>query len=308
MAIQAQFQSQPSPAISVVHAVPSRFPLANLPTSPPSTPNSSMIANIDNNLEDYFNLGVFSSAVPVTNHHESFGRAAENTPVPSSPSLAVPPSSIGLALLERIIPPSSVQEYLDLFAPTGPSALVNRLVELSPNRGTMLFIHPTKEGATTFTSRYLGPILDPVLRTMINSHNLSADIAFDLGKMDAVEHLSSFEVMKRKINTLLGKLNRGNSSSRGMSYSLIYSSKEKVHVERRVWTDWFVQQETSRFRHVTTRYFQRARRLPDQPHVNYAVLTREIVEGLAERKYKPGEEPGSSDRIEVGVYVIRRNA
>ena len=307
MAVQAQFQAQPSPSISVVHAVPSRFPLANLPTSPPGTPNSSLVPNIDSNVEDYFNLGVFSSAVPVTNYHESFGRAAENTPVPSSPSLAVPPSSISLALLERIIPPSSGQEYLDLFAPTCPSALVNRLVELSPDNGTMLFIYPTKEGGTAFTSRYLGPILDPVLRTMINSHNLSADIAIDLGRMDAVEHMASFEAMKRKINTLLGKLNRG-TTSKGMSYSLVYSSKESVHVERRVWTDWFVQQETSRFRHVTTRYFQRARRLPDQPHVNYAVLTREIVEGLTERRYQPGEEPGSGDGIEVGVYVIRRTA
>ena len=249
-------------------------------------------------------MNVFSSAVPVINHHDLFNRGLDGTPVPSSPYLAVPPSSIDIALLERLIPPASKQEYLDLFAPGGPSALVNRLVELSPNNGTLIFIYPTKAGAETFTSRYLGPILDPVLRTMVNSHDLSADIAIDLGKMDVVEHLLGFEAMLRKINVLLGRLSRGTSQN----YTLVYSNKESIHVNRRVWVDWFVQQETSRFRHITTRYFQRAWRLPTQPHVNYAVLTREIIEGLTERKYSRGEEPENGDGIEVGIYVIRRRS
>ena len=251
--------------------------------------------------------GVFTSAVPVLNHHELYGPAT-NTPVPSSPCLAVPPASISIAILERLIPPSNAQEFLDLFAHTGPSVLLNRLIELSPNKGTMVFIYPTKAGATTFTSRYLGPILDPVLRTMVNSHSLSADIAIAIGKFDAVEHLSSYDGMKRKVNMLLEKLNRGSHPSKGSNYSLVYSSKENVFVDRRVWVDWFLQQETPRFRHVTTRYFQRARRLPEQPHVNYAVLTREIVEGITERKYNPGEGPSDEDGIEVGVYVVRRGA
>ncbi|KAL9120033.1 MAG: hypothetical protein Q9187_003413 [Circinaria calcarea] len=306
-AIQTKLESHQSLFISVIHAVPSRFSLANLPTSPPGTPNSSIGPGVNSTIpEDYFNMrGVFSSAVPVANHHELYGPAT-NTPVPSSPSLAVPPASISIAILERLIPPSNVQELFDLFAQTGPSVLLNRLIELSPRKGMLLFIYPTKAGSTTFASRYLGPILDPVLRTMVNSHSLSADIAVDLGRIEAVEHLLSYEGMKRKINTLLEKLNRGSNPSNGSNYSLVYSSKESVQIDRHVWAEWFLQQETPRFRHVTTRYFQRARRLPEQPHVNYAVLTREIVEGITERKYNAGEEPGIEDGIEVGVYVVRR--
>ena len=251
--------------------------------------------------------GIFSSAVPVVNHYDLYG-SASNIPVPSSPCLAVPPASISITILERLIPPSNVQEFLNLFAQTGQSVLLNRLIELSPNKGTMLFIYPTKAGGTTFASRYLGPILDPVLRTMINSHSLSADIAVDIGKVDAVEHLLSYEGMKRKVNMLLERLNRGSSSSKGSNYALVHSSKENVLVDRRVWTEWFLQQETPRFRFVTTRYFQRAHRLPKEPHVNYAVLTREIVEGITERKYNAGEGPGDEDGIEVGVYVVRRGA
>lgn len=308
-AIQTKLESHQSSFISVIHAVPSRFSLANLPTSPPGTPNSSIGPGVNSTIpEDYFNMrGVFSSAVPVANHHELYGPAT-NTPVPSSPCLAVPPASISIAILERLIPPSNVQESFDLFAQTGPSVLLNRLIELSPRKGTLVFIYPTKAGSTTFASRYLGPILDPVLRTMINSHSLSADIAVDLGRIDAVEHLLSYEGMKRKINMLLEKLNRGSNPSNGLNYSLVYSSKESVHIDRHVWAEWFLQQETPRFRHVTTRYFQRARRLPEQPHVNYAVLTREIVEGITERKYNVGEQPGIEDGIEVGVYVVRRGA
>ena len=304
-AVQNKFFLQPSPYISVIHAIPSSFSMTKLPTSPPGTPSSTVgVEANSHHQEDYFNMNVFNSAVSVINHHDIFNRGAEGIPVSPSPYLAVPPSSIDIALLERWIPPASTQEYLDLFAPAGPSALVNRLLELSPKNGTMIFIHPTQAGASTFTSRYLGPILDPVLRTMINSHGLSADIAIELGRMDVVENLLNFEAMRRKVTFLLGRLSRGASHD----YALVHSSKETVNLNRRVWTDWFVQQETPRFRHIITRYFQRAWRLPVQPHVNYAVLTREIIEGLTERKYNVGEEPGSEDGIEVGVFVIRRRS
>jgi hypothetical protein len=34
----------------------------------------------------------------------------------------------------------------------------------TPNGGSLLFVYPTKKGASTFKSQYLGPILDPLLR------------------------------------------------------------------------------------------------------------------------------------------------
>src|SRR5215471_10996319 len=58
-AIQCPLQPGRSPYINIIHAVPSRFSLSNLPTSPPSTPNLLFPT------DDYFNLTVFSSATPV---------------------------------------------------------------------------------------------------------------------------------------------------------------------------------------------------------------------------------------------------
>lgn len=296
-AIQAKIQLHTTPFISITHALPPKFPLNRIPTSPPGTPSVS-------GGEDYFSTNVFSSAVPIINRHDALGQSASDATISFSPSLAVPPASVDIALLERFIPPSSPEEYRDLFTHNGPSVLLDRLIELSKRDGTIIFIYPTKKGAETFKSLYLGPILEPLLRSMTNSHNLSADIAMDLGRMAAVERMSSFESMKSKLNALLEKLNGGPGQGAKKGYTLIHSCRKVVQVERPIWAEWFIQQETGRFRDITTRYFSRARRLPTEPHVNYAVLTRELVEGIMERKYAEGTEPW--DGIEVGVFIIRR--
>ena len=297
-------QSSPSPFISITHAVPRRFPLTNLPTSPPGTPNVA----VGRDQEDYFSMNVFSSAVPLTDRYETTNKVVSEFSAPPSPCLAVPPASVDVALLERFIPPSTVQEYLDLFTHTGPSVLVDRLIELSNENGTLIFIYPTRAGAKTFNSKYLGPILDPILRTMVVIHSLSADVGISLGSMAVADHLQEFEIMKRKLTFLLRKLNRGSGQVSPAAYSLMYSSKEVVHVDRKVWADWYAQQETPRIRDVMTRYFQRAQRLPEQQGINSAVLVREIIDGISKRKYIEGQEPGEKDGMEVGVFVIRRQA
>ena len=264
--------------------------------------------------EDYFNTNIFSSAVPLIDRYGSTKKAVSEAPAPSTPCLAVPPSSVDVALLERFIPPSSAEEYLDLFNHPGPSLLVDRLIELSADDGTLIFIYPTKAGASTFTSKYLGPILDPLLRTMVVIHSLSADLGISLGKMAVTEHLQDFETMRRKLIFLLRRLNRGDiPSSQGSQtsrtkYSLVYSSREDVLVERKVWAEWYAQQETPRIRDIMTKYFQRAQRLPEQPGINSSVLVREIVEGVSKRQYVHGQAPTEADGVEVGVFVIRRSA
>ena len=300
-ALQEKVYSGHVQYISITHAVPLRFNLADLPTSPPSTPNPTVPGG-----SDYFS--VFANAVAVVDRH---GQAALNTPMPSSPCPIVPPSSVEIALLERYIPPSTIQEYLDLFSATDPSALVDRLVELRPNGGTLVFIYPTKAGAETFANNYLGPILDPLLRTLVVLHKLSADIGIDIGKMAAVEHLATFESTKRKLNSLFSKLNRGSSlqttaPEKKMSYSLLHSCKGKVQMDRKVWTEWWAQQEIPRVREVMARYWKRAQHLPADADVTSAVLVREISNGITSRPYNKGAAP--TEGIEVGVFVIRRTA
>ena len=292
-ALQSKLSSA-TPYFQVHHIVPPTFSLTSLPTSPPSTPsvNVSVIPQTD-----YFSPNIFSSAVAVIDRHDKYSKP---TSVPSSP-FAVVPNTADFALYERYIPPSTVQEFKDLFLTTGQSALVDRLAELSPYNGTLLFIYPTKAGATTFKKKLLDPILDPVLRSIITSHCLSSDIGVNIGNMAAAEHLLTFEAMKRKVQALLKGL--GRDSRR---YTLVHATKAVVDVERKVWSEWYVKQETPRIRNITTEYINRAVRLPQEQHTSYAVLTREIIEGVLKRTYAGGEEPGMDSGIEVGVFVVRR--
>ena len=63
-AIHESTPSSPTVWINVFHAVPGRFNLADLPTSPPNTPGQPISG------EDYFTQKVFDSAVPVSDYQE----------------------------------------------------------------------------------------------------------------------------------------------------------------------------------------------------------------------------------------------
>ncbi|MCJ1432372.1 hypothetical protein MMC27_001728 [Xylographa pallens] len=289
--------------IQVTHAVPANFALTSLPSSPPTTPS------IINPPEDYFTSRVFSSAVALVDRHDTFTRRNDLTMSPSvlSPSLAVPPSSTDFALLERYIPPSSAQEFMDLFTLGGPSILADRLVELSPDGGTLLFIYPTKVGAETFKTCYLNPILDPILRSVITSHCLSLDIGVELGTMASINHLVPFEGLKRKVNMLLRGLSGGTVSTSKARYALVHANKSTVHVHRQVWKQWYLKQEAPKIRHVTTQYLSRARKQLGNENVSQVMLMRSIVEGVEQRDYGHGGSPEEQEGIEVGIFVIRRS-
>ena len=286
--------------IDVTHAMPSLFNMTKLPTSPPVTPNvgSGVVG-------DYFNMTVFNKAVVAFSHHglNNTGQTA------SSPHPIVPPSSIGFSLLERFIPPNSIAEFEDLFSSDGPSILLDRLVELSPKNGILLFIYPTKAGATNFAMNYLGPILDPQLRTLSGIHNLASNLMSNIGVMRSVDRLLPFDGLSRKIANLLRKLNRGSSTipqKPPPKYSLVHSSKQAVYVERKVWADWWAHQEEPSIRAVMDRYFNRAVMLPVDQSVTAPRLVREIISGVKAREYDKGQTP--KEPIEIGVFVIKRTA
>lgn len=283
--------------IEITHAVPPKFNMEQVPRSPMATPNPTSGEG------DYFSMNVFSKAVVAVGH-----TTATNSSVPSSPRPVVPPSTVAITCLERFIPPSTMDEYTDLFSNDGPSVLVDRLIELSPQVGNLIFIYPTYLGATTFTSKYLNPLLDPLLRTMIQIHSLSADLGSNIGTMAAVSRMLPFEQMTRLIKLLLRRLNRPTQGSiaQHSKFTLVQASKGKVQLERDVWMEWWLHQETPRVREVMRSYFKRGSRLPQSKEKSESALVWEILDGVKVRKYPPYEPP--HEGIEVGVFVIKRAA
>ncbi|KAL4809990.1 hypothetical protein BDV18DRAFT_130052 [Aspergillus unguis] len=306
-AVQHRLQHGQSPYINVTHAVPEHFSLSNLPHSPPSTPHGLFPT------DDYFKpTAVFSSAAVVSAYHDFRGPIQAKTP--HFPMPIVPPFSTHISVLERYLPPSSAQEYKDLFSPQRPSFLVDRLSELSPDGGSLLFIYPTRRGASTFKSQYLGPILDPLLRQLVVVNELSAEIGRYLGKVSAVAQMDDFETMRENIEHLCGAL-----SSSSSQFNIVDARKGNVRLDRKLWSEWYIHQDKARMKEVISLYWQNSRRPGSKStalntssyhrleakEVTSAMLLSEILDGIRRRPY--GEEMEPRDGVELGIFVIRRS-
>lgn len=192
--------------MNIFHAVSGKFSLADLPKSPPSTPAPPGEG------DDYFTSKVFNMAVEVPDYSEK---------ITAKPLLqqklrpAISPSSIDISVVERYIPPTSPTEFEELFSSTGRSFLSDRLIELSTKHGTLLFIYPTKIGGTTFRKDYLAPILDPVLREMGTTHDLSTDLLQAIGSMPDIDQLFSFEEMQAHLQEFCRSLSIDGSTPHG---------------------------------------------------------------------------------------------
>lgn len=294
--IQDRFRPGPAPYINVTHAVPEDFSLSNLPTSPPSTPRHTM------QMDGYFDSTVFASASRVPVYHDVHG----NVQSIHWPQPIVPPTSTHVSVLERYIPPSTQHEYRDLFNPTRPSALIDRLYELSPNGGCLLFVYPTKIGAMTFKTQYLGPILDPLLRQLLVVNGFSADLSRNLGRLVAVNHMDDFETMKANVENVCRQL-----SSRSSTFTVADASKGVAPLDRNLWTEWYIQQERPRMKFLLSTNWQTQGRHTPQVNspetsggqLSSAMLLSEIIEGIKRRQY----EITPRANIELGVFVIRRS-
>ncbi len=303
--VHNHLQPGQSPYINVTHAVPEQFSLSNLPHSPPSTPRSPTAA------DDLLNATVFSSAAVVGAYHDYRGpiqRQITHAPMP-----IVPPCSVHISVLERYLPPPSVQEYRDVFCATRPSFLVDRLCELSPDGGSLLFVYPTKKGASTFKSQYLGPLLDPLLRQLVVVNGLSADVGRYLGKLSTVSMMDDFATMKANIVALCQDL-----SSSSSQFHVADAGKTSARLDRDLWVEWYIHQEKARMKEVLTLYCQNGRRppvnkvlptggsaglVPDKEFTS-SMLLGEIFDGIRKRRYAEDNEP--REGVELGVFVIRR--
>lgn len=341
-AIQTRLQSAPSPYVHVTHAVPDHFNLANIPTSPAQQGPQHHLLSSDTS---FAGSTVFSSAAAVPAYHDFQGALQSTTTSPTTslhrPMPVVPPHSVHVSILERYLPPSSGQEYRDLFSADRPSYLVDRLFELSPRGGSMLFVYPTRNGASTFKTQYLGPILDPLLRQLVVVNGLSADVGRYLGKFSSVSHMDNFETMKTRVLQLCQHMSlAGDDRSQ---FTLVEASQASAVLDRALWTEWFIHQEKARMKQALSIHWQNGRRMlpsvkplaiasssasagiagsssgggmptaattsrmipTDDKEVTAAMLLGEIFDGLRRRPYGEDNEP--RDAVELGIFVIRRS-
>ncbi|KAF2704673.1 hypothetical protein K504DRAFT_389560 [Pleomassaria siparia CBS 279.74] len=283
--------------INVFHAVPSRFTLSDLPKSPPSTPGPAVGG------DEYFTSKVFDSAVAVPDYQ------LESKLLPPSPRPVVAPGSVNVSVVERYIPPTNMVEFAEMFTVKGHSLLYDRLIELSSDDGLLLFIYPTKTGARTFMRDYLGPILDPLLRSITVVNELSADLGKSLGQMASVERLIEYPSLHTEIQRFCHKLSESSPSlqatdGKKSTYSILHTEKEEIVLSREAWADWWIKQEKPRVREAVTMNFRKAKKLALETELMPSNLIQEVLDGVMGREYEAGRPKKG---IEVGVFIIKKS-
>lgn len=284
------------------HAVPGRFTLSDLPKSPPSTPGPAVGG------DEYFTSKVFDSAVAIPDYQ------LDSKLLPPSPRPVVPPGSVNISIVERYIPATNYNEYAEMFQLKGRSLLYDRLVELSSEGGLLLFIYPTKTGARAFMHHYLGPVLDPLLRSLAVVHNLSSGLVKSLGEMGAVNYLDDYDSLRNQLERFCRTLGEGGSGRIKYAYSVVHASREETVLDRAAWAnDWWVKQEKPRIRETVNRYFQQVKKLPES-EMTGSHLIQEVLNGVVHRKPDDNDGGGGDDDddrrelrgVETGVFIIRK--
>jgi len=283
--------------INVFHALPGRYTLSDLPKSPPSTPGPAVGG------DEYFTSKVFDSAVPIPDYQ------LDSKLLPPSPRPVVPPGSINISVVERYIPPTNTNEYAEMFSLRGRSLLYDRLSELSTDDGVLFFIYPTRTGAKTFMQQYLGPIIEPLLRTVTVVHDLHSELGRSLGQMTAVNYLDEYEQLEEHVRSFCGKVagraSVSTSNTEGqISFEVIHAAKEEILLSRAAWADdWWIKQEKPRIRDAITKYFRKSKKLPTG-ELTGAHLIQEVLEGVSTREYQDGPP---TKGVEVGVFIIKKS-
>ncbi|KAL8969899.1 MAG: hypothetical protein Q9183_001776 [Haloplaca sp. 2 TL-2023] len=316
-ALQAKFERYSvDKYVEVTHGVPARFNFSDLPSSPVTTPNRPAAQSMDDYFSSMPKTVVYSKAVIVGTHAEFAQSHNTNPSVRGIAQTAVAPSSVAISVLERYIPPVSSQEYRDLFSLGQPSALVDRLTELKSDRGSLVFVYPTRKGAQTFDQKYLQPILDPQLRIMNLVHTAPSRMVESIARLEAVKTMKEFDGLKRMVSGLLKAMNgKGNGSAR--QFDLVMANMQTVCVGRKAWAKWYLKQEVPRIRKIVDDFYGRTHLAagpsdPGSPAFTSGGFAREIQNTIdplssASQQPPPSAHPTPSEGIEVGVFVIKRS-
>jgi hypothetical protein len=288
-----------TPYITITHAVSQVMSMDEVPASPPATPNAN------NSGDDYFNdQTIFTHAAVVPAYHSQSNPQLTMGSRPTN--IIAAPSSIHVSVLERYIPPTTPQEVNDFFTLSRRSYLADRLLELSSNNGTLLLVYPTRRGGSTFTNRYVGPVIEPFLRQFILLNGLYTQLAATVGQMAAVAAMKSFKEIQEAVTAMCQALSQ-RAPFRGLlpsRYEIVQAETAEVVLDRAVWKDWYIEQEQPRLRQNMVDYHKSGGRMPaprGQIEVTPGMLAREVIDGVRQSRAEAGNAG-----LEVGVFVIRR--
>ena len=304
--VQAVQENAPGsmPYINITHAVPDHFTLSNLPASPPPTPRLQMAESAD-----YFAAPrAFSSAAVVSSYHDF--RGPINPAFAHSPSPIVPPQTVHTAILERYIPPASIDEHRDFFTLGRPSHLIDRLYELSPDGGALLLVYPTRNGVSAFQEQYLAPVLDPLIRQLVVVNGMSADLGQLLGSYSFATGMDDMAGLQVNLEQLCLSLSTAESH-----FSVAAADSGTIFLDRNLWAEWYVHQEKKRFKDVlslnpndgqgSAPAGNSHRMFGTVPGMTSSMILNQILDGLRRRPYSTNYRPPGP--IEVGAFVIRRS-
>lgn len=187
---------------------------------------------------------------------------------------------------------------------TRSSPLVDRLFELSPHGGSLLFIYPTKTGAATFEREYLGPVLDPLLRKLMVLYMLRDDLLWRIRNMAASSAMSEYSDLFEKVRKFCRLVSKGGPGSGKnvpqIPLKIVFATRACVPLNELSWREWWTQQEQQRIRDMVKDHF--ARMTPAAPVMNssgssnssfgsgYGVpgdLAREVLDGVRAPNVRP---------------------
>ncbi|KIW29038.1 uncharacterized protein PV07_04885 [Cladophialophora immunda] len=247
---------------------------------------------------------VFAHAAVVPSYHAS--PRPLTAPVPRPTNIIAAPRSINIVLLERYIPPTSIQDVKNFFTFCRRSYIVDRLFELSAHNGSLLLVYPTRNGALTLTNKYLGPIIEPFLRKFVLLSDLNTDVAISMSQMAAVCGMRDFAGLEKDVLALCRAIGEHLPSHDPKSrYEVIHTDKANVVLDRAAWKEWYLEQEQPRLRQALIDYHKSGGRMParrGQVEVTPDMLVREVVEAI-----RQSEDDSGNAAVEVGVFVIRRS-
>ena len=156
--------------------------------------------------------------------------------------------------------------------------------------------------------KYLGPVIEPLLRSVTVVHDLHSELGRSIGQMTAVNYLDEYKQLEENVRHFCAKItehmnNQKSNSPEKSSYEVIHASKEEIAPNRSAWADdWWIKQEKPRIRDAITRYFRKSKKLPTGeltgPH-----LLQELLEGVSTREYDDGPP---TQGLEIGVFMVQR--